>query len=155
MKKLILIVPFLFLACTKFKLMESTAPVIQSPTEIVKLFVQLSASAKSPGDKRRLIEASGGDFKRAFERMSDEEFKLTYLNGQIKIENINVLDSVIEVDKAKVRYQVSLENKQGTETTLETNEREVELRKGDSGWLIEAIRLKGSDKIAFTRGMMF
>jgi hypothetical protein len=56
---------------------------------------------------------------------------------------------------AKVRYQVVIENLQGTETTLETNEREAELKKGSNGWAIESIRLKGSDKIAFTRGMIF
>jgi hypothetical protein len=158
MKKLTLILLLFFVACIK----NSTTPtasvsktVDAGPSDVVKTFVNLSATAKSLEDKTRLVESCGGDFKTAFERMSEEEFKLTYLSGQIKVENLEVLDSSVDKEVAKVHYRVSVENKQGTETTQETNEREAILRKGVSGWVIEAIRLKGSDKLAFTRGMMF
>ncbi len=126
-----------------------------SAPEVVKSFVQLSASAKTSQDKKQLIDSSGGNLRRAFERMSEDEFKLTYLSGQLKVEKVDILDTSIQNDVAKVRYQVVIENLQGTETTLETNEREAELKKGANGWAIESIRLKGSDKIAFTRGMIF
>lgn len=158
MKKLTLIFLFFFVACIK----NSTPPPVATskvsdaiPSEVVKMFVTLSATAKSLEDKAKLVDSCGGDFKTAFERMSEDEFKLTYLTGQIKVDNIEILDTTIDKDVAKVHYRVSIENKQGTETTQETNEREAVLKKGSSGWAIEAIRLKGSDKLAFTRGMMF
>jgi uncharacterized protein YcfL len=158
MKKLTLILLFFFVGCIK----NSNTPTPTSfnvsdavPFEIVKRFVNLSATAKTLGDKVKLVELCGGEFKNAFDRISEDEFKLTYLTGQIKVENIEILDSSVDKDMAKVHYRVSIENKQGTETTQETNEREAILKKSNSGWVIEAIRLKGSDKLAFTRGMMF
>ena len=155
MKNILLILLIVCISCTKktqtneMKLSQMSAP------EVVKSFVQLSASAKTSQDKKQLIDSSGGDLRRAFERMSEDEFKLTYLSGQLKVEKVDILDTSIQNDVAKVRYQVVIENLQGTETTLETNEREAELKKGANGWAIESIRLKGSDKIAFTRGMIF
>lgn len=156
MKKLFILLPLIvFGACTKFQMGRTSSPVELSPADTVKTFVELSASAKTPEDRKKLLEACGGDFKKAFERMSDEEFKLTYLSGDIKVEKFEVLDTSTQADTSKVHYRVMVENKQGTETTQESNEREAELRKEAKGWVIEAIRVKGSDKVAFTRGMMF
>lgn len=155
MKHLILVFFLFFGACIKkqsvetMKLSELPAP------EVVRVFVQLSASATTMSDKKNLIESTGGELRKAFERMTDEEFKLTYLSGELKVEKVDILDTAIQNDSAKVRYQVVIENSQGTETTQETNEREAELKKTSAGWVVEAIRLKGSDKIAFTRGMIF
>lgn len=143
-----------FLGCIKNPSTQS-ASVQQSPTDVVKMFVELSASSKSTEDKKRLIDSCAGDLKRALERMTDEEFKLVYLSSQIKVEKMEILNSDIQGDIATVHYRVSVENKQGTETTQETNEREVQLHKNSNGWVIEGIRLRGTDKVAFTRGMMF
>jgi hypothetical protein len=155
MKKYLLLISLLFFGCTKFQQSQTAKLENLTAPEVVKTFVQLSGTAKAIEDKKTLLETSGGELRRAFERMSDEEFKLTYLSGQLKIEKVDILDTVIQNEKATVRYQVAIENSQGTETTYETNEREAELKKGPSGWVIELIRLKGSDKIAFTRGMIF
>lgn len=151
-------IPFLLLlvtACVKNQQVQSPSLSQLTAPEVVKTFVQMSATAKDLADKKTLLESTGGELRGAFERMTDEEFKLTYLSGQLKIEKIDILDTSIQNDVAKVRYQVVIENSQGTETTQETNEREAELKKVASGWVVEAIRLKGSDKIAFTRGMIF
>ncbi|MBM4304985.1 MAG: DUF1131 domain-containing protein [Deltaproteobacteria bacterium] len=155
MKKLLLLISLGFFGCTKLQQSQTVKLENLTAPEVVKTFVQLSGAAKTLKDKKTLLETSGGNLRRAFERMSDEEFKLTYLSGQLKIEKVDILDTVIQNERAKVRYQVAIENSQGTETTHETNEREAELKKGPSGWVIELIRLKGSDKIAFTRGMIF
>lgn len=155
MKRLILFLVLFSAGCVKNQ--QSQSPNLSQLTapEVVKTFVQMSATAKDLSDKKILLEATGGGLRGAFERMTDEEFKLTYLSGQLKIEKIEIIDTSVQNDSAKVRYQVVIENSQGTETTQETNEREAELKKVASGWVVEAIRLKGSDKIAFTRGMIF
>jgi hypothetical protein len=156
MKKLL---PFLLLfgiACTKAQLSQNNSSSMeQKPEEAVKSFVELSATAKLPEDKKKLLAFTGGSFRSAFERLSEEEFKLTYLSGQIKIEKLEIVESSSDKDKARVHYRVSIENEQGTEVTHETSEREVELQKENGSWTIQVIHLMGSDKLAFTRGMMF
>ncbi len=155
MKNLIFAFLIFFLGCTKHQQSQTASLSELNPSGVVKAFVELSASARTTDDKKRLIESCGGDLRRAFERMSEEEFKLAYLSSQLKIEKIEIKNATTQDDTAWVHYQVTLENKQGTETTHEINEREVQLRKISGGWIIEAIRLKGTDKLAFTRGMMF
>lgn len=147
-----------FWACTPKQAAQT--PVSQAtpqvlPNEVVKTFIELSASAKNIEDKRKLQDQCAGELRRAFERMSDEEFRLSYLSTQVKIEGLKILDSTIQNDSARVRYEVALENHQGTDVTHEVNEREVELSRSQGSWFIEFIRLKGSDKLAFTRGMIF
>lgn len=154
MKTLIFTFLIFFFGCTKQSSVQ-TAAVIDNPSEVVRSFVELSAASKTGEDKRKLLSVCGGELKRAFERMSEEEFKLIYLSGQIKVEKIEFIKTEVQNETALVHYRVVVENKQGTETTQETNEREVLLTKTTGGWTIDAIRLKGSDKLAFTRGMMF
>jgi hypothetical protein len=126
----------------------------RSPDEVVKEFVQLSGGAKEIADKAKLTNLCAGEMRRAFDRMSDEEFKMNYIEANLEIKEVKVLQSTLQQDQAKVIYQVTVENKGGTEPTTETNEREVELSLTQGQWYIEFIRLKGSDKLAFTRGML-
>lgn len=155
MKRLIPFLLLLVTACIKTQRVQTAQLSQLTPPDVVKTFVQLSASATQLADKKVLLEATGGDLRKAFERMTDEEFKLTYMSGQLKVEKVDILEATVQNDTAKVRYLVVIENAQGTETTQEANEREAELNKTPSGWVVGAIRLKGSDKIAFTRGMIF
>lgn len=140
------------LSCTK---KEKAVPVARPAEEVVKEFVELSARAKSLEDRRTLQDLCAGELKRAFERMSDEEFRLSYLNQQITLKRIQILDQSVEKEAARVHYQVFLQNAQGTDSTQEANEREVELKLSQGAWYIEFIRTRGTDKLAFTRGMIF
>jgi hypothetical protein len=121
----------------------------------VKAFVELSGGAKDVSDRKKLIEMCAGEMRRAFDRMSEEEFKMAYLNEGIKIVDLKIVDSQVTEGSALVRYQVTIENALGTDKTRETNEREVELTSSRGQWYLQSIRLKGSDKIVFTRGMIF
>ncbi|MFM8315704.1 MAG: hypothetical protein ACKOA8_15595, partial [Deltaproteobacteria bacterium] len=91
----------------------------------------------------------------AFESMNDEQFRMYYLNGNISIQELKVLSVNRDKNKAVVHYQVAVENRQGTDVTKEMNEREVDLIESPSGWLIESIRPKGTDKLVFSKGMIF
>jgi hypothetical protein len=96
-----------------------------------------------------------GEMKAAFEDMNDEQFRLFYLNGNLNIQELKVLSTNINNDQAIVVYQVVVENRQGTDVTKETNEREVVLNQGAGGWLIDSVRPKGTDKLIFSKGMVF
>jgi hypothetical protein len=93
--------------------------------------------------------------KQTFEKMNLETFRMNYLNQNIKLKEIRITENSIEDVRARIAYEVEIENLQGTTVTQEQNQREVELVKMAGGWFIETIRPKGSDKIAFTRGMIF
>lgn len=147
--------PLLFVACTRWGGNSANVETGRTPEETVKQFVELSASAKETDDKRRLEELTAGELRRAFSQMSDESFRMTYLNHAIKIKDLKILESVKEGAAAKVSYSVSVENPQGTDITHETNEREVLLTQSQGAWYIESLRPKGSDRIAFTKGMIF
>jgi len=121
----------------------------------VRTFINLSASAKDSADKEKIKELCGGKLQNAFERMTDEAFRILYLGNNIKIVDLKIVDSNVENESAKVHYQVTVENNQGTDPTREQNDREVTLIKGASGWVIDTIQMKGTDQIAFTRGMIF
>ena len=125
------------------------------PEDVVKQFVELSAGAKSEGDRIRLQAFCSGEMRRAFERMPPDVFKISYLSNNIKIRSIQILENSIQGDTAKIHYKVEIDNNQGTDPTHEVNEREVELVRAQGDWLIDAIRPRGSEKIAFTRGMIF
>jgi len=127
----------------------------KTPEQVVKEFIDLSAGAKELGDREKLKELCVGELRRALERMTDEAFRIGYLNNNVKIKSVRVIESSFENDAAKIRYQVFVDNPQGTDPTTELTEREVGLTKSQGNWFIESIRPVGSDKIAFTRGMMF
>jgi hypothetical protein len=126
-----------------------------TPEATVKSFVELSAGAKDKADKAKIQALCIGELRRAFDRMTDELFQMSYLSNNVVIQDLKILDTKVEGDAAKVQYQVSIENKQGTDTTQETNSREVELTRTQGSWQIESIRIIGSDAVAFTRGMIF
>ena len=134
---------------------EGTAVNGNSPDEVVKRFVELSASAKDGADKRKLEELCAGEMRRAFERMTEEVFRISYLTNSLKVNELKILESKADTDTARVHYQVAVENAQGTDATKEINEREVELTRSQGTWYIDSIKLKGTDKVAFMNGMMF
>jgi len=136
---------------------KSEAPLVEktSPESVIRKFVDLSAQAKELSDRNRLADFCSGNMKAAFEQMTDEQFRLFYLNGNIEVQEFKILSTNRDTNKAKIVYQVTVENRQGTDITKEVNEREVELLEVPTGWLIEAVRPKGLDKLVFSRGMIF
>ena len=151
MVKILLVL--VLVSCTKLAFWTKTAE--KSPEEVVKGFLEFSASAGTIRDKRTIQDMCHGELKRIFERMSDEMFTMSYLSKAVSLKGVKVVSTSVDNDVARVRYQVSVENKQGTDTTHETNEREVELTRVDGQWRIDSIRPIGSDQIAFSRGMVF
>lgn len=139
-----------FTACTRRA--NQTAA---GPEDVVREFVTLSAAAKNVSDRKTLGDLCTGEMKGAFDKMSDEVFKISYLNSSLKMHELKVIGTTTEGDTARVHYRIFLDNPHGTDPTTEANEREVELVKKDGRWLIETIRGKGTDQIAFTRGMIF
>ena len=142
-------------SCTKKKVEESAPTQPVSAEEIVRNFVRLSTQAKDLPDKNGLSALCSGDMKSAFETMNEEQFRLFYLNGNLNIKEFKITSVNKEDGKTKVQYQVTVENRQGTDVTHEVNEREADLVESPSGWLIEAIRPKGVDKLIFSKGMTF
>jgi hypothetical protein len=153
MKKLSLILCFLIVSCTKLGFFKSSAT--KSPDEVVRGFIEMSAKARNPQDKQKLEELCSGEMRRVFNRMTDEMFKTSYLASGISLKDVKILETQIESQTARVRYQVSLENTGGTDSTRETNEREVDLTLARGQWYIDSIRISGTDRIAFSRGMVF
>lgn len=142
-------------SCIKKQTETSIPPLMDAPEETVRKFVQMSAAVKTEEDKRKLLELCQGELRRAFERMTPEAFRVAYLSNSVKLKEFKILESKVTEKAARISYQVSLENSQGSDTTLEINTREVELILAGQTWLIENIRAKGTDTIAFTRGMIF
>ncbi|MCB0403301.1 MAG: hypothetical protein KDD51_00850 [Bdellovibrionales bacterium] len=145
------LVLFLGSSCNRFSVTHKG----KAPDEVVKSFVELSATSKDLSDRRRLADFCAGELRRAFERMTDEAFKLSYTTSQLNIKEFSVVSSAIVERQATVRYRVVVENGTGTDPTLEINEREVELTENRGAWFLENIRPYGSDQIAFTHGMIF
>lgn len=139
--------------CTRSR--TSPAASAGGPEEVVKTFVEISGSAKDPADKRRLEELTSGELRRALAAMSEESFRMNYLGQGIKIRELKLVEVATEKERARVHYQIAIDNPAGTDTTAEVNEREVELKQSQGVWYIETIRTKGSDKLAFVRGMIF
>lgn len=127
----------------------------RTPEEAVKRFVELSASAKDTREREKLAVLCSGELRRAFERMTDEAFRVAYLSNSVKVEEFKVVNSEIKDGTATIHYRVSIQNTQGNDTTTEVNEREMDLLSTGGVWLVDSIRMKGSDRIAFTRGMIF
>jgi hypothetical protein len=126
-----------------------------APDDIVREFVTLSAAARKPADKKALGDLCAGEMRNAFDTMTDEVFRISYLNTSLKIRNLRILQTNTQGDSARVQYQVIVDNPQGTDPTRETNEREVDLTRQNGRWYIQSIRGRGTDQIAFTRGMLF
>lgn len=156
MKKLISVIVLslcLFNGCTK-----KEAPALSaaaSPEDAVRSFVHLSGEAKETNDKNKLTGLCSGEMKFAFENMNEEQFRLFYLNGNLNIQELKILSTNVNKSQAVILYQVVVENRQGTDITKEINEREAQLTEGPTGWLIESIRPRGTDKLIFSRGMVF
>lgn len=153
MKVLFAVLLLLFSSCTRWT--ENIPGLGRDPESVVRVFLETSAGAKGASDKQKISDFCVGEMKNAIDGMSQEAFKLTYLDAKITVREIKILDSAILGDEAKVRYEVSVENAGGTEPTEETNQREVDLTRVGRKWYVEAIHLSGTDKIAFTRGMIF
>ena len=113
----------------------------RTPEQIVKQFVTLSAAAKEAGDKQKLEDLCAGKLHEAFDRMTDEAFRISYLGNNLRISDLSVVDSSVNKDRdtATVHYKVTVENKQGTDPTHEINEREVTLVHEKAGWYIDTI----------------
>lgn len=151
MKRLLLLICLgllvLFNACTKKP--EHT------PEETVKAFVLLSSSTKSPEDKKKLTESCTGDMEAAFSKMSDENFKKTYLEKKLNLKDFKVVASNIGTESAEVRYLVNVDNETGGKSANESNVREVLLLLKDGVWKIAAVRIFGTDQLVFNQGMTF
>jgi len=127
----------------------------QTAEQVVREFVMLSAASETLQDKGKLQSLCVGELRAAFGEMTDDMFRMTYLGGKLKVQDLVTVHQVEQDDAAHVRYQITVQNFQGTDPTLEINEREVDLIKRDGAWFINDIRIKGSDRLAFTRGMIF
>jgi len=157
---LVILLSVPFASCVKKTETPVAAPPVaavplKTPEEVVRHFIDVSATAKTDGDRQKLQELCSGEMRRAFETMTPEAFRIAYLSNNVKVNEIKIIENTTKNETAVIRYQVSLDNAQGTDVTKETNEREVELAETQGNWYINSIRPKGSDKIAFTRGMIF
>lgn len=150
MRALLALLLFVSVSCTRS---QNRGPL--KPVEMVNLFVQMSAEAKDPSDKKKLAAMCQGRMLKAFESLSDDRFMVSYVNQPIKIKSFQMLGAAEDGNLARVHYQVQIENPNGQDLTQEISEREVELLRVNGQWYLEAIRPKGSDQIAFTRGMIF
>lgn len=153
-KNILFVLLVVLAACTKTETKPEVKVEVRTPEETLRKFVEVSAAANQAEDKLKLERLCHGEMKRAFDRMTDEIFQISYLNSKIKIVRLNILDSKIEKPSATIRYQVELENEGGTDPTTELNEREMEFTFVDGNWFIEAIKTVGTDKLSFTNGMI-
>ncbi len=150
-KKLTLLALVLVMsACTQ---KHAQAP--QTPDQLVKDFVYLSSDVKDVATKTHLAQMCQGRIRKAIDSISEDAFAISYVNQPIKIKSFEIVQSAIDGNLARVHYRLQIENPHGQDVTEETNEREVEMLKIEDQWYLEAIRPKGSDQIAFTRGMIF
>ena len=142
-------------ACTKKTATTTDAETPLEPTAVVRKFVELSAGAKDLRDREALQKMATGPVREAFDKMSEENFQMSYLDNRIRVKDFAIVESHQEGAAAIVRYKVTIENAGGSDTTTEANERQVQLRQLDGRWVIENLQVYGTDKIAFTNGMLF
>jgi hypothetical protein len=140
----------LFAGCTK-----QTAQSPARPEAVVQAFVEMSSDVKDAATRDKLASLCQGRIRKAIDAISPDAFAISYVNQPIKIKEFKIIDTAIDGNLARVHYQIQIENPNGQDTTEEINEREVEMLRVDNQWYLEAIRPKGSDQIAFTRGMIF
>jgi hypothetical protein len=144
------------LSCTKKQSGSGTAEIQKlNPEQTVERFIELSASAKDAQDKLRLRDMCQGKLRQAFEKMSDENFRMNYLAGGISMEGFKIVSQKVEKGDAIVRYNVTIHNKNGPDVTQESNEREVALVQIDGIWYLDSIRPAGKDQVAFVNGIIF
>src|SRR5262245_671617 len=115
-----------FSACTKWKTeaTSSAETAVVAPEQVVRQFLELSSNAQQDSDKQRLEALCVGELRRAFERMTPETFKMAYLKNEIRLNDLQVLETNAANEQARVRYRVSVHNEQGSDPTSEVNERE-------------------------------
>jgi hypothetical protein len=145
-------------ACTKNSTTTSSQEAVQvplTPEAVVEKFIRLSGTANSAEDKMRLRDMCQGKLRQAFDKMSNENFQMSYLSGGITVDDFKVLSQKSDGTDALVHYQVRIQNKQGADNTHELNEREVSLVQVNGVWYLDSIRPKGKDQIAFLNGMIF
>src|SRR4051812_36196658 len=73
-----------------------SAPNAKSAEEVVKIFIELSSGAKEDADRKRLLDLCTGEMRQAFEKMTAEAFRLTYLNNNVKVKSVKILESRTE-----------------------------------------------------------
>lgn len=129
--------------------------VVAGPAQVVEQFVQMSSDVRDTAAREKLASLCQGRIRKAIDAISDDAFAVNYVNQPIKIKEFKIIDTTVDGNLARVHYQIQIENPNGQDTTEEINEREVEMLRVDNQWYLEAIRPKGSDQIAFTRGMIF
>jgi len=155
MKSAFLIVSIFLLltGCTKGSSVVSHAG--KTPEEVVKMFIEASAGSKQADDRRHLQDLCSGEMRRTFERMNEEAFRMIYLDAKVSVVELKFAEAKVTGDTAKIAYQLTVDNKQGTDPTREVNSREVDLTRVNGAWFIDNIRMRGTDQVAFTRGMLF
>jgi len=126
-----------------------------TPDSVVRQFIELSAQARTSLDKEKLAGMCVGEMKEAFQKMSDENFRLTYLGNNLQLKDIEITETKSEGEQAKVTYKVKVLNNQGQDPTMEENIREAWLVQNGDQWNILSIKPIGKDQVAFTKGMMF
>lgn len=152
MKKLFWILPFILVSCTHSCSKEENR--VMQVQDTVRKFVVLSASSKGLEDRKSLQELAIGELKRAFEVMSEEDFKAHYLGEKITLKNLEIGEPEFDGDRARVKYVITIINKLGKAPTEERNEREAVLSSSRGDWFVDTIRPVGVDTLAFTNGMI-
>lgn len=144
-------------ACHKLNIGEQSSP--QKTTE---LFIYRSSHAKKIEDKKNLENISTGLILDVFKNMDETRFHDFYIQKNIEIKKITILNVEEEGDRAKVRYQVIVNNLSVQPAAEETLERELFLTKTQNAnwiqptkWSVDWIQILSHDKIAFTQGMVF
>lgn len=153
----LLALAWLAIGCTKKaeNTVDMTTEVL-TPEQSVERFVRMSAGAKTAADKTKLRDLCQGKLRQAFDKMSPENFQMSYLAGGVSVESFKIVSQKTEGTDALVTYKVGVANKQGTgDQTQEVNEREVSLVQVNGVWYLDSIRMSGKDQIAFVNGMMF
>lgn len=123
--------------------------------KVVQTFLEMSVKTQSPEDRAKLKDLCVGQMYRAFENMSDESFELAYLAKGISLQKLEFVSVTINKGMAKALYKITVKNDKGSEPTIETNQREIDLIENRGKWFLENISPKGKDEVAFTRGMIF
>lgn len=126
-----------------------------TPEQLVEQFVRLSASAKTVEDRFKLRDLCQGKLRAAFDKMSNENFQMSYLSGNVNLETFKIVNAKVQSGDAVVHYKVTVQNKQGADPTEEINEREVSLIQMNGYWYLDSVRPVGKDQIAFVNGMIF
>jgi hypothetical protein len=152
------VIVFGLIGCTKHEPQGAASQQVSqadTPAELVEEFVRLSVASTAAADRLRLRDMCKGKLRDAFDKMSPDNFQMSYLSGGIAIENFEILSAKVDGVDAVVHYKVKIQNRQGSQHTSENNERAVSLVRIGESWFLDSIRPTGKDEIAFVNGMMF